>query len=313
VRQRREGSGGEAAGMTGLSPAPEAVEALGRRCFGEPNKRLSTARELRFGRKGSISLDPARGVWFDHESGKGGGLRELGEPNPMRARETAAERQGRVRAAEIEAERRKTLAGRLWRSASPLAGSLAETYLRQARAIRAPLDTADLRFLASAPYWPANPDCRERHPAMIARVADARGRGLGVHLSVHASDGLGKAAVTPARKCLGPVGGGFIRLIPGSRLLLSEGVESALSAWEARPASATDHGAVASISAGGMARLAWPADAEELIVAPDNDQAGEDAALALARRAHAAGLTVGFMRPPEGFGDWNDWARRERL
>lgn len=45
--------------------------------LGEPNWALSSAKELRFGTRGSISVDLIKGTWFDHEAGVGGGVLDL--------------------------------------------------------------------------------------------------------------------------------------------------------------------------------------------------------------------------------------------
>ena len=42
--------------------------------LGEPNSGLSTAAELRYGRKGSLAVRLDSGQRFDHESGAGGGV-----------------------------------------------------------------------------------------------------------------------------------------------------------------------------------------------------------------------------------------------
>lgn len=42
--------------------------------IGEPNRHLSTKSELRYGSKGSVSVDLTKGQWFDHEEGIGGGV-----------------------------------------------------------------------------------------------------------------------------------------------------------------------------------------------------------------------------------------------
>ena len=42
--------------------------------LGDPNPRMSTARELRYGRKGSLAVRLDSGQWFDHEAGAGGGV-----------------------------------------------------------------------------------------------------------------------------------------------------------------------------------------------------------------------------------------------
>ena len=43
--------------------------------LGEPSS--ATGRELRFGRRGSLSVDLQHGCWFDHEAGTGGGVLDL--------------------------------------------------------------------------------------------------------------------------------------------------------------------------------------------------------------------------------------------
>lgn len=53
------------------------IEAVARACLGEPNKALSSSKELRFGSHGSMSVDLEKGVWNDHESDEGGGVLDL--------------------------------------------------------------------------------------------------------------------------------------------------------------------------------------------------------------------------------------------
>jgi putative DNA primase/helicase len=53
---------------------------IARRLLGDPNQRLSTRAQLRFGRNGSVAIEtagPKAGTWFDHENGIGGGVRDL--------------------------------------------------------------------------------------------------------------------------------------------------------------------------------------------------------------------------------------------
>jgi AAA domain len=45
--------------------------------LGEPNKKLSTKGNLRYGKKGSVSVDLAKGTFYDHEANEGGGVKEL--------------------------------------------------------------------------------------------------------------------------------------------------------------------------------------------------------------------------------------------
>ena len=45
--------------------------------FGEPNRAFSSATELRYGKHGSLSVDLAKGTWYDHEAEVGGGALDL--------------------------------------------------------------------------------------------------------------------------------------------------------------------------------------------------------------------------------------------
>lgn len=54
-----------------------AMGAVSRDLLGEPNQALSTADELRFGSRGSTSVDLKSGTFFDHEADKGGGVVDL--------------------------------------------------------------------------------------------------------------------------------------------------------------------------------------------------------------------------------------------
>jgi hypothetical protein len=53
------------------------IEPVARRLLGEPNSQLSTKNDLRWGNKGSFSVDIKKGIWFDHEAKQGGGCLDL--------------------------------------------------------------------------------------------------------------------------------------------------------------------------------------------------------------------------------------------
>lgn len=50
---------------------------VARRLLGELNARMSKPSELRFGTKGSVSVDPDKGVFRDYENNIGGGTLDL--------------------------------------------------------------------------------------------------------------------------------------------------------------------------------------------------------------------------------------------
>jgi hypothetical protein len=89
--------------------------------------------------------------------------------------------------------------------------------------------------------------------ALVTRGAD--GAPLAVHrnLSRH---GHTKAPVDPAKMMLGPCPGGAVRLGPiGDRVMIAEGIETALSAMQA-----TGQTAWAALSTSGVRALELPSD-----------------------------------------------------
>src|SRR5262245_44225719 len=50
---------------------------VARRFWGEPNRRLSSQKELRWGSNGARSVDLEKGAWFDFEANEGGGVLDL--------------------------------------------------------------------------------------------------------------------------------------------------------------------------------------------------------------------------------------------
>ncbi len=194
------------------------------------------------------------------------------------------------------AEKRKRQARQCWDEASPLRGSIAETYLREARGITCALPET-LRFHPAC--W--HPSA-QRLPAMVALIEGAER--FAVHRSYLRPDGSGKAAVEPAKAMLGNTAGGAVRLSQGQEALaVAEGVESALSLLCGPLCGAV--AVWAALSTSGMSGLRLPAAPGRLIVATDGDAPGKTAGHHLAERASALGWAVTMFPAPEGK-DWND-------
>ena len=56
---------------------PAIMETVAGELLGEPNQKLSSTRELRYGNRGSLSVDLEKGTYYDHEAGEGGGVLDL--------------------------------------------------------------------------------------------------------------------------------------------------------------------------------------------------------------------------------------------
>jgi hypothetical protein len=67
--------------MTGATSSPRdfasLMEPVARELLGEPNESASSERELRYGKRGSLSINLEKGTWIDHETGEGGGVLDL--------------------------------------------------------------------------------------------------------------------------------------------------------------------------------------------------------------------------------------------
>ena len=209
-------------------------------------------------------------------------------PDPADIAKRAAERRA-------EALRKARQAGVVWREALPIAGTLAEAYLRGRGITCALPDT--LRF---------HPACWHQSARFLpALIASVEGCDLpAAHRTYLCPDGSGKANVEPAKAMLGGVTGGSVRLTQGSGpLVIAEGIETALSlACGLLGGPATIW---AALSTSGIRGLRLPALPGLLVIASDGDEPGRAAAYALAERAHFNGWQVSMLPAPDGC-DWND-------
>lgn len=196
---------------------------------------------------------------------------------------------------EAGAAKREAQARAVWTEALPVAGTLAEAYLR-GRRITCNLPES-LRFHPAC-WHPSD----KRLPALVARVDSAVG--FAVHRTFLRPDGTGKADAEPTKAMLGPAAGGHVMLTQAAGpLVVAEGIETALSlASGLLRAQATIW---ATLSAPGMAALTLPLTPGQLTIATDGDSAGRGAGHKLAERAIALGWSVRLMPAPDGR-DWND-------
>src|SRR6476659_2367713 len=63
--------------MTGGAELVRIMPDVARHFWGEPNRRHSSPKELRWGTNGARSVDVGKGTWFDHEAKEGGGVLDL--------------------------------------------------------------------------------------------------------------------------------------------------------------------------------------------------------------------------------------------
>lgn len=204
-------------------------------------------------------------------------------------------------------------ARRLFRITEPLAGTLADGYLRQRGILRAALHPA-LRFHPSCYYRDLASGRTSRYPALIAAVTNRSGAITGVHRTYLACSGsepggVGKAPVDTPRRALGTLLGNAVRFgFPAKDLvpvmIAGEGLESILSLSHVMPAMPM----VSALTANHLAAFRPPAGCLRLYLAADADAAGRHGIEGLSRRAQALGILPLVLNPE--LGDFNEDLRR---
>ena len=185
----------------------------------------------------------------------------------------------------------------LWTRGKSISGTPAERYLREARRYGGPLPPT-LRYLA--------PRAKSHQPALIAAfgMPDDLESGVldvtempvtGVHLTLVRPDGTGKAGTGRDKLMIGKsVGKPIVVSPPKEHLVISEGIEDALSLFEATGLECWAAGA-----AGRLPALAGaiPDDIERVTIVADPDNAGLTNAVSLYEKLKARGLGAQIMVP----------------
>jgi phage/plasmid primase-like uncharacterized protein len=301
---------------------------LARELLGEPNRELSSAQQLRFGTKGSVAVEidgANKGRWYDHEHGAGGAGLELiayrlgldgkaawdwarnwlGEPDagpswratPRASRAGSAS--GAAQPKEPTPEERAEKVAEIVRRSESLVSTPVLAYLRHRGITAAPPDCIRYRQYAYRQFG-----------AMVALATDAAGAVLAIQQVYLTAEGK-KAPVNPVKRTNKAVDGwaerAAVRLPGREPLVLCEGVETALSVWQA-----TGQEVWACLGVANIGRAPVPANAT-VIIARDGDPPGSKAEGMIARAASQLahrGMTVLIATPPEDQ-DFNDVLVRE--
>jgi hypothetical protein len=184
-------------------------------------------------------------------------------------------------------------ARRLFASATPIRGTIAETYLRR-RGIVGVGDLDCLRFHPRCYYRAHDNAPRETWPALVAAVTDLDAAMTGILRTWLARDGSGKAPLATPRRALGCLLGSGVRFGGATDVMAAgEGLETMLSLRVVLPAMPM----VAALSSAHLAALILPAGLRRLYIARDNDRAGHRAAETLGSRASVGGIETLTLTP----------------
>jgi DNA primase len=182
----------------------------------------------------------------------------------------------------------------IWRAAEPAKGTLAETYLRS-RSLHLPLPES-IRF-ARLRYGTKGPE----HPVLVACIASADNKLIGIQRTYLSGDGMGKASVPKAKLSLGRVAGGAIRLAPcAASLIVCEGLEDGLTLQQ-------ELGRAVWVAAGAsmLPAMILPQGVRSVAIGGDNDKAGQVSARKAAEAFAHRGIESRVFFPV-GAKDFND-------
>jgi Toprim domain len=197
-------------------------------------------------------------------------------------------------------------ARRLFAMSKPIAGTVADVYLRRRGIDPMIADVSALRFHPRCYYRDGDRAPTRTFPALIAAVTDGEGRITGVHRTwldpEHAGE---KAPVGSPRRAMGDLLGSGVRFgVPPQDALpvvaAGEGLETMMSLRIAMPVLPM----IAGLSANHLAAILLPSSLRRLYIAVDADPAGRHGMERLSRRARQAGIEVLTLVPRRG--DFND-------
>jgi DNA primase len=283
--------------------------------FYPPHLIHAAEQEIRVGNKGSLVIH-RDGGWYSFEHEEGGDILSFimheGEMSFADALEwaedflrscngilqTTEESQSSDAIGKID---KTGIAQSIWESGVSIKGTVAEKYLRTRR-IHSVLPHAHtaLRFVPRLKHSSGT-----HHPALIAKATTRENAFAGIFRTFLAPNGKSKAFVTPNKMRLGVSDGAAIRLSAGhpTEVLICEGLEDALSIQQTLPEMAVWCGMGAA-----MRSILLPESVRSVIIAADNDEAGEKHSYALAKRLRLQGRHVKICRPLQ-HKDFNDVLR----
>jgi putative DNA primase/helicase len=287
--------------------------------FGYDPSKADRKGVARYGARGSLRIDFARGLFADYEVGEYGGVfdfikRETGESpvewlrrNHLEAPERSTHRVARRRLEDLGAERRDLteeererveLARAIWDAGEPVDGVAAVRDYFASRCLELG-DTSQFRYLAQTPWRPEGEPLQHRACLLVAYRS----------LDTNEIVGLSRILIDEPqhwpktqRKMLGVVRRAAVKLAPVTdKLAVGEGVETAMAA------NMLGHGPAWALgSAGAIANLAVLPNITRLTLLAESNKASRTATLRCAQRWLRAGRRVIRIWPELGCDDFND-------
>ena len=293
--------------------------------LGKPEK--TTNQEARWGKKGSLVVKlqgSQAGYWHDFERGVGGKnllslyidkfncdfktamhnlTTQLGLDTDQLFKREQPKAACTVKANLIDPKKIK-FAQKIYNQGVPIAGTLAQKYLKEARGISVDIPD-DFRFCAKVKH----PDLGRMVPALLAPIKNRQNEVQGVVRIFLSPTGdklkdlylNAKGHATPAtvKANLGSIFNAAVTINQGKftgTIYIAEGIETALSIAQTKPLDAV----FATLSVSNLSKVPIPADTEKVVLCADYDGAQSTSNKSLIAAANfylAQGLKVAIAHP----------------
>ncbi len=304
--------------------------------LGSENKQLSNTSQLRFGKKGSLSvtLSGSRaGMWHDFEKGEGGHLfnlamretgmgfkealthfsDELGLNTYVEKRSTVSKKPLNQIAAEDKkrAEKKQMKVDTVLKNTKSIKGTVAEKYLNK-RGLDIKGLSRDLRFHPGI----YDHGTKKNHPALVCVSRNVEGNVKAIQV-IHLNDQGDKAKVDVVKRSQGLVKGSFVEVQTGdiskdNKLYLAEGPETAASIANARPNSKV----FATLGISNFKNLPAKYKNHEIVICADHDNPiKKHQAVSQVQKSidhlRDQGFKVSVVKPEKEGHDFNDVLKHE--
>ncbi len=304
------------------------IEPLAERLLGTPN-RMSTANNLRFGAKGSLSINAVNGLWNNFETGEKGNALQLiavqmgfsdfkdtlnYAKDFLNCPDTVSHGkiQNKTNAKETKVSTNtKAYAKKLYDTSEPIKGTLAERYLKDYRKILN-YKEADLRFVPEISTW--HGDKKTKVPALLCVVKDSNGEFNHVHvIRLNPITGDKDVASNTEKQTYGAMNGCPIELNKKSNsqtTYVAEGVETGLSVLAGDP----NANVLAITGKESFKNIDLSRLSNKVVLCLDNDGEATFKTSIIEKavfRLIEAGKSVALMIPKKTGDDFNDVLKRD--
>lgn len=304
-------------------------ENLAHHLLGEPNRKLSSANNLRYGSKGSLSINLQKSLWHNFETGEKGNALQLismqmgfsdfkdtlryakdylnfnEEIKPIRQEKLIKKESN------IESINKKAYAEKLVKQSQPIQGTLAETYLKMHRGV-CEYQGAELRFLPKITTF--HGDKKTFVPALLCVAKDEKEQINHVQvIRLDPKTGDKDKESNVIKQTYGAINGVGIELNRGTKesvTYLAEGVETGLSIAQVE----RDAKILAVLSKSNFTKVNINQLTDKVVLCLDNDgnkTFSDQLILKAIIKLTDAGKKVSFIIPDKAGSDFNDTLKNQ--